>query len=282
MRQEIISESLLSKQIDRLAEIYPKREAQNIVEALLLDSHGFSKSDLILQKEVVLDKKLLDHQIRRLLAHEPVQYITGISHFFGKKFKISRDVLIPRPETEELVDWVLKDQTNISPIICDIGTGSGCIAISLASVISDAKVIGLDISNQALKIARENSKALQVPVSFFQCDILKGFPEDFRTDIIVSNPPYIPKLDGLKMNRNVTDFEPEISLFVPDDNPLIFYQMIAEESIECLNPNGKIFFEIHEKFGDQVKELLLKVGYATVEIRKDLQGKNRLIKAMID
>lgn len=226
-----------------------------------------------------LDEQLLTDQIKRLLNHEPVQYITGISHFYGHEFRLTSDVLIPRPETEELVDWIVECNDRDQPTIWDIGTGSGCIAISLALAIPGARVIGTDKSARAIEMARDNAHSMGADVEFNVTDIFESKLPVGQLDIIVSNPPYIPKSDRKNMDRNVLDFEPGIALFVDDSDPLIFYRRIALVAADKLVKGGKLFFEIHEDFGRDVEQLLSEF-FDSVTLKKDMQGKDRMICAI--
>lgn len=269
---------LIQDYISRLSTIYPSREAQNIIHALLEDAHGISKTDLLTEKEINLNTEVLNDQIDRLLNHEPVQHITGVAHFYGRTFNVNRNTLIPRPETEELVDWIVSENDKTKPVIWDIGTGSGCIAICLAESILDSRVLGYDISEEALTMAQSNVDGEMSNIEFQKLDILNSAP-DGQADIIVSNPPYIPVSDKKEMSANVLEFEPEISVFVEDDDPLLFYRRIAEVAMERLNSGGILYFEIHERMGEETRELLTVLGYEDVQLRQDLQGKDRMIRA---
>jgi release factor glutamine methyltransferase len=280
------------KIIDNLVNIYDKNEAQNISEIALEKITGLSKTERIRNKHSLLSSaqsELVGKYINRLLQHEPIQYIINEAWFAGMKFYVDKNVLIPRPETEELADWLIKEfeiqnflqteKNKVSKII-DIGTGSGCIAITLKKRIPEAEVWACDVSDKALAIARKNADENNslihfVSLNFLDPELRKQLPD---VDIIISNPPYVPQKNKNEMKSNVTDYEPDISLFVSDDNPLVFYEAIADFGKEKLNAHGKIYLEIHENFGEEVKALFIKKGYSSIEMRNDMQDKNRMIK----
>jgi len=269
-----------------LKEIYAPQEITAIIELVFEYYLGFSKTDFILN----LDKALSDFEysklngaLERLRKHEPVQYILGETYFYNLKLKVRPGVLIPRQETEELIDWIVKENSKNTKLqVLDIGTGSGCIAISLAANLPNAEVTAFDISELALEIASNNAELNQVKVGFEKFDILAQSHEsnERKFDIIVSNPPYILEKEKILMQKNVLDFEPELALFVDDRNPLIFYQAIVDYSIKHLKTQGKLYFEINEAFGNQVDELLVKSGFGKVELRKDINGKDRMISGV--
>ncbi len=223
--------------------------------------------------------------MNRLLNHEPVQYILNEAWFCGMKFYVDKNVLIPRPETEELVEWIIAGNKNQKPKIkniLDIGTGSGCIAITLKNKIPEVEMLACDISNAALAIVRKNAVDLHVSIDLVQLDFL--IPDHWKqlpsVDIIVSNPPYVPQKDKEQMQPNVLKYEPTDALFVPDDDVLIFYKAIADFGKEKLNTDGSIYVEIHENLGEAVTRLFQSKGYTT-ELRKDLQRKDRMVKAIL-
>ena len=239
---------------------------------LLCDSNLLSESDLLYFRSIV----------KRLQNNEPFQYIIGQTEFFGLELKCDPRALIPRPETEELVEWVMEVAAPENKLI-DFCTGSGCIALALKSQLPKATVFGTDVSKEALELSKENASALNLDVSFIQHDVLSDQLPSTLTeqsiDIIVSNPPYIPELDKQEMQANVLDFEPHLALFVENDNALIFYKAIASQAVRLLKKNGLLFFEIHERLAVETKEAIEALGFVDVEIRKDLQGKDRMIKA---
>lgn len=207
----------------------------------------------------------------------PVQYVLGEADFMDMVFEVNAEVLIPRPETEELVHWIISNNKNNSLKILDVGTGSGCIAVSLAKYLSDAQVSALDVSENALKVAKRNALINHVNVDFIKGDILEIYEiAGAPFDIIVSNPPYVRELEKQLMNRNVTDFEPHLALFVSDNDPLLFYRTIAQKSKNWLKPKGQLYFEINEAFGNEIKDMLIGNGFSDVEIRKDINGKDRM------
>ncbi len=225
--------------------------------------------------------------IERLQNYEPIQYIIGEAEFYGIKFKVNASVLIPRPETEELVDWIIKEnQSKGSISILDIGTGSGCIAIALAKELPNAKVYALDVSKEALKIAKQNAALNNVEVVFIAVDILsfchsEQSEESQKYDIIVSNPPYVRELEKDKMADNVLKYEPHIALFVKDNNALIFYSKIVTLSKSLLNKKGRLYFEINEYLGNDTKVLMEQENFKDIKLRQDIFEKDRMIKGTI-
>ena len=216
----------------------------------------------------------------RLKAQEPIQYILGTTEFYGLTFKVNEHTLIPRPETEELVDWVLSnlhDQDRVLDIL-DIGTGSGCIAISLAKNIPTARVSGIDISEKTLEVAQENAVKNQVLVSFCKKDILETTALKNKYDVMVSNPPYVRQLEKKAMNANVLDYEPGLALFVPNEDPLLFYRKIARLAMVSLQTRGWLYFEINEYLSKEMDVLLKEIGFANIEIKKDFREVPRMIK----
>jgi len=221
--------------------------------------------------------------ILRLKNFEPIQYIVGETEFYGLPFKVNRHTLIPRPETEELVEWIISGQKLItnnpkSITILEVGTGSGCIAISLAKNLPNSRIFALDVSVEALKIARENAEINEVEIEFFQTDILtvEDLPKQF--DIIVSNPPYVRELEKELMQQNVLRYEPESALYVANEDPLVFYRVISKLAKNHLKPNGTLFFEINEYLATEMIALLKSEGFQNIEINKDIFGKDRMLK----
>jgi release factor glutamine methyltransferase len=258
---------------------YSTEEAENLVNWLLEHHLGLRRVDMM----HFLDEKDLPQALKldfeRLKAGEPIQYIFGKGPFYGWDFLVNEHTLIPRNETEELVHLIIKENSQAGLKILDIGTGTGCIPISLDLEIKSPEVYGIDISEKALEVARKNGELLKSNVSFLKCDILNEMPNVRELDILVSNPPYVPEGEKSEMHRNVLDFEPELALFVPDLNPLLFYRVIGEKGKQLLKPGGKLYFEIHEKFGSGVAELLTRLGYQEVKVIKDLNGKERIASA---
>jgi len=265
--------------VNNISAIYDKREAENISRNLLMDYFDLSHTDFLTNKELIADKEqtlFLENTISRLLEHEPVQHITGKAFFYGLEFHVNKNVLIPRPETEELVREIINLKSD-RPDILDVGTGSGCIAITLAKFLPGSRVDSMDVDENALHIARENAQRLNVQVHFFQADILND-PEIGKTyDIVVSNPPYIPLQEKRKMDRNIVDYEPELALFVPDERPLIFYEKIADFAVRHLKKKGHLFFEIHENMSKRVIGILGSKNFDLIHVKKDLQGKERMV-----
>ncbi|SNS56820.1 release factor glutamine methyltransferase [Ekhidna lutea] len=263
----------------QLEKVYDRREAENISHLLLEDLFGVSRAAIISDELLDLNDAKLKQSIGRLLKHEPIQYITGVADFYGRKFHIAPGALIPRPETEELVDLIIQENKIRNPRILDVGVGSGCIAVSLAIKLG-GNVFGTDLSKEALEIAAKNAQELGAKINFTQHDILSSPLPEGELDILVSNPPYIPLRDQKEMRVNVLKYEPELALFVPDDDPLIFYKRIAVEGLKSLKKGGKLYFEIHENFGIEVKAHLQAVGYSEVNIHKDMQGKHRIVSGI--
>lgn len=220
----------------------------------------------------------LNNILTKLKTGMPLQYALGYAGFFGLKFLVTPATLIPRPETEELVQWILNSSPHTPSSILDIGTGTGCIAISLKKNLVGAQVSAIDFSADALITAKENAKLNEVEVSFIEADIL-NYTSDVKYAIIVSNPPYVTLADKKLMHRNVTDFEPHTALFVPEDDPLIFYRAIADFALSNLENDGLLFFEINESLGKETAQLLIDRGFKDVEVRKDLSGRDRMARA---
>jgi release factor glutamine methyltransferase len=269
--------SLVKKWASEL-ELYELTEAQNLVEWLLEHHLGLRRVDMMnFLEEKDLPKSLLD-DFERLKKGEPIQQILGKAPFYGREFQVSRDTLIPRNETEELVHLIIKENPQPGLKILDIGTGTGCIPITLFLEMNEAEVYGLDVSESALAIAHKNAEELKARVDWIESDILKEEIPIQDLDILVSNPPYIPEKGKAKMHSNVLDFEPELALFVPDEDPLLFYRRIADLGKKVLKPKGKLYFEIHEDYGKEVKDLLLLKGYTEVKVIQDLNGKDRMVR----
>ncbi len=268
-----------------LTAIYPENEINSISNLIIARITGYSRTEIILNKNT----KFSDNQrlqlelfVEALKNHTPVQYVLGETEFYGLPFQVNPAVLIPRPETEELVEWI---HTSCSPTqsykMLDIGTGSGCIAIALKSIFPKSEVSAFDISEGALEIARKNAELNGYDVDFQKVDILNPPIVDEKWDIIVSNPPYIPETEKSEILAHVLEFEPHTALFVPDSRPLLFYETIAAFALQHLNAGGMLFFEIHRDFGPQTVQLLEKLGFKDVILRKDLSGNDRMIRATI-
>lgn len=263
----------------QLEKVYHPREAENITRCLFEDLFLIKKVDVLSNSSLEIDENQLREAYTRLLNHEPVQYVTGVAHFYGRRFHLEPGALIPRPETEELVDLIIRENSIPNPRVVDIGVGSGCIAITLALELS-GQVFATDCSNEALTIASRNAEQLNAPVNFYLHNILAEQLPFGELDILVSNPPYIPAQEKADMHLNVVRYEPELALFVPDEHPLIFYHRLAEAGNDALKEGGKLYLEIHERYGPEVKNLLEGMNYHTVTIYQDMQRKNRMISAV--
>ena len=262
----------------QLKKVYDRREAETISYILLEDLFGISKTDILTAEILPFKKEELEAYIHRILQHEPIQYVTGLAHFYGRVFKIKPGALIPRPETEELCSLIIEENRIEKPKVLEVGVGSGCIGITLALEMG-GPVFGTDVSNEALEIAESNAQLLGAKLTLTKSDILTTELTTTDLDILVSNPPYIPEQDKGKMHENVLRYEPDLALFVSDDDPLIFYRMIAKRGLNALKKNGRLYFEIHERFGDDTKKLLVNMGYENIIIHRDMQGKDRMLSA---
>lgn len=264
----------------RLTPLYGAREAAALARRLMADCYNLSTIDLIMRSNEELAEQTqiqINMQIERLEKGTPIQHISGFEEFRGRRFSVSPSVLIPRPETEELVELIVAQWRGQGRVL-DIGTGSGAIAISLALDLSTAEVQGWDISPQALEIASRNSRKLGSDVTFRKVDILdcKALPQDL--EVVVSNPPYVTESEKELMHTNVNDHEPHLALFVPDSDPLLFYRHITELAADALISGGRLYFEINERFGPQTAELLIQRGFVSVEILRDTYGRERIVK----
>lgn len=267
-----------------LAGVVEPQEVQAMIRIICEDIFNYDTVDVALRQESELPEfaqERVSDIIARLQRHEPLQYIIGSARFHGHKFKVTPAVLIPRPETEQLVDLIVNENKASDLRVLDMGTGSGCIAISLARALKFACVDALDVSREALAIARENASALKVKVRFFEHDML--LPQPAATyDIIVSNPPYICWSERESMDDNVKEYEPAQALFVPDDDPLLFYKSIVRYASQSLEPGGRLYMEINQRFGEEMKNLLKGNGFTEVRIIQDSYGKVRFAAAVRD
>lgn len=265
-----------------LQECYSQQEAAGLSRIVCCEMLGQSAVDYYLGKDITLSSKeaqMLDGILTRLRNFEPIQYVQGWARFWGRSFRVAQGVLVPRPETEELLEVMLKELPATARVL-DIGTGSGCIAISLSKELPDAKVTAWDISEEALGIAVENNRLLGASVRFLRKDVLGDVSgEHERYDAIVSNPPYVTESEKEAMERNVLDWEPAQALFVPDEDPLLFYRRIAELGREMLVPGGRLYFEINRSFGEEVIDLLRGLGYMGLRLLKDISGNDRIVIA---
>lgn len=269
----------------QLSHLYDALEINSMVNILIEEVTGWDALHQNIHKNDALEQAQTDQltqYVEKLLTGKPLQYIIGKAWFMGKAFMVNEAVLIPRPETEELVEWIVEYAQIINkPLsIVDIGTGSGCIPISLKQAIPHASIAAMDISKEALAIARKNASIYNTNIDWIELDILQTKQLNDQYDIIVSNPPYIPNREKVNMQKQVIDHEPAIALFVPDQYPLIFYSKIAHLGITALKPNGQLFFEIHYDQGESILELLNEMGYHA-ELRQDIYGKDRLVRASL-
>jgi len=269
---------------EKLALLYPPEEAESLSRLILEHVTGLSRLQLHLnQPDPLPEPKIMQIMeiLNRLLAHEPIQYILGETEFYGLKFNVAPGVLIPRPETEELVDWIIREEKGSCHSLLDIGTGSGCIPVAIDKNCSIERIEGWDVSAEALKIARTNAIRNNSKVQFALQDIFHptGIAELSTWDVMVSNPPYVLPEEASLMARNVVDFEPHLALFVPDNDPLVFYRVIAQFAAAHLHLHGSLYFEINERMGGETEKLLKENGFENILTRKDLQGKTRMIRA---
>lgn len=293
---EVKAKELMRQVINELANLYDDVEANAMAMRYLHDRFHADRMKIALNAPIHIDQKLLDHDLNLLKIGTPLQHVVGFTEFYGHRFKCDPNALIPRPETEELVDWVLEaikelgdelkatelhSEIDSGSCILDIGTGTGCIPISISLARAESEVWGYDVSDEALTLARENSRTLRANTKFQQHDILAEALTEDQFDIIISNPPYIPWKEKADMHTNVVAHDPELALFVPDEDPLLFYRVIAEKAKVGLKQEGLLFFEIHEGYGDEVMRLLSEMGYQEIILRQDLNGKDRMIKAQL-
>ena len=267
----------------KLEEIYDPEEAENLVNILIEHHLGMTRMSQVLKPDFRLsESELLNFHfdMKRLLKSEPIQYVLGVTEFYGMKFQVNTDVLIPRPETEELVHLIIHENFENKRIL-DIGTGSGCIAIALQKNLRNCHVAGLDVSKRALETARKNAHNNDAKVEFIESDIREtGQMEQLgEFDVIVSNPPYVTHQDKSLMNKNVLEWEPSDALFAPEEYPLYFYDKILEFTNKHLSEKGQIFLEINESYGQQLKKLIESYSFSQISIHQDFRGKDRFIRA---
>ena len=264
----------------RIAALYSPEECRRIARMAAAAWSGEREVKFLTEPNEIIEIIALEQLSDELAEGRPIQYVVGRADFYGEEFAVREGVLIPRPETEELVGWALeRAEAFPNPQIVDICTGSGCIAIALKKNLKSATITAIDISDEALAIARDNATTLQADVEFIKDDVLSGLPAltDRHFDIIVSNPPYIPSSEQSAMHINVTGFEPHLALFVADDDPLIFYRHIAQRAREILTDKGVLLFEIHETLAKATASMLEGEGYTDIEIRNDFRQKPRMI-----
>ncbi|WP_074977400.1 peptide chain release factor N(5)-glutamine methyltransferase [Zhouia amylolytica] len=273
-------QDIFHKELD---DLYDFKEVNRFFYLLLDHNFDIQRIDIILEPDKVISKKeetIIFKALDDLKLQKPIQQILGVAYFYGLKFRVNNETLIPRPETEELVDWIIRDcKDKIKPLkILDIGTGSGCIAITLSKNIPLVEVTAIDISRKALDIAKENALNNHVDINFLQADILKLESLLGEYDIIVSNPPYVRYLEKEQMKSNVVDFEPHAALFVPDQDPLLFYKQIAWLSSNHLNQEGNLYFEINQYLAKDTTDMLDEFGFKNTIVKKDLSGNDRMIR----
>lgn len=265
-----------------LQDIYPPQELKSLAMMICCDMLGYEAVDVYLGKDINLSEskqRELENILARMRKNEPIQYVRGMADFHGMTFEVKPGVLIPRPETAELVELILRENPGACSVL-DIGTGSGCIAISLSKHLPGADVVAWDVSDEALAIARRNNEFLRTSVCFEQHDVLlyEGKSTD-AFDVIVSNPPYVTEAERQEMDANVLDWEPELALFVPDDDPLRFYRRIAALGRKLLTPCGKLYFEINRACGEATVRMLEEAGYQHIRVLKDMYGNDRIVTA---
>lgn len=270
--------------VKELLAIYDEVEAESLFYLTLEKFHRLRRIDLALQPNLQIGENEVEKWksvLTDLKKQKPIQYILGETEFYGLPFLVNKDVLIPRPETEELVELILAEsrKSKVESLrILDIGTGSGCIPISLKKNLPDAKVFAVDVSENALEVAKENAKLNSVEVNFIKINILETEDLDQQFDIIVSNPPYVRMLEKEEIKPNVLEFEPHLALFVEDNDPLLFYRKIAQLSKKNLNENGKLYFEINQYLGKETVGLLESLGFTNIKLLKDIYGNDRMVK----
>lgn len=265
---------------DVASELYGADEGRQIAEMIVLAKGVISRNDLLVEPNKELEINDIDRVIAELREWRPVQYIIGTASFDDMELEVSDGVLIPRPETEELVEWVASEAPYGAKIV-DVCTGSGCIAVALSRRVKQSRVWGIDISKEALSIARRNAEKYAPTIELVEGDALADFSQliDEEVDVVVSNPPYIPNSDRKLMRRNVTEHEPSIALFVEDDDPLLFYRSIARTALRMLRSGGKLYFEIYENYATEMVDMLVAEGFVNVVVREDFRAKQRMVCA---
>ena len=265
---------------DISSELYGEEEGRQIAEMIVLAKGAITRNEFLIEPNKELEIKDIDAIIAELREWRPVQYIIGVASFDDMDLEVGEGVLIPRPETEELVEWIASEAQQSAKIV-DVCTGSGCIAIALRRRLSGSRVWGIDISKEALNIARHNAQKFAPSVEFMEGDALGDFSQlvDGKVDVVVSNPPYIPISHRELMRPNVTEHEPSIALFVDDNDPLLFYRSIARRARTMLRKGGKLYFEIYENFADEMRVMLSTEGYSNIVVREDFRGKQRMVCA---
>ena len=280
--------TVLTKELDK---VYDSDELKNIIDLVLEHITTMPRMEQVKSKQSYLtcgQLETIDSITERLKKNEPIQYVLGEAWFAGMKFKVNKNVLIPRPETEELVDWIVKENAqhamiNVQFSMIDIGTGSGCIPIAIKKKLPDANISAIDVCSEALFTATENAIEHNTEVDFILLDFLdeEKWKELGQFDIIISNPPYVRQSEKENMHIRVKEFEPHKALFVPDNNALLFYKKLSDFSLKHLKQGGSLFVEINESLGDAIIKLFRDAGFVNIELKKDMQGKDRMIKASL-
>ncbi|MFN7259859.1 MAG: peptide chain release factor N(5)-glutamine methyltransferase [Cyclobacteriaceae bacterium] len=274
----INSKTLFQQLIQQIHLAEDPDEVKSILYLLFEKEFGLRRTDVLAEKEIpFIDRERIGTLLQRINSEEPIQYILEEAEFYNRRFYVNSSVLIPRPETELIIQLIKAEMVQPSSIL-DVGTGSGCIAITLALEFPMCHVHAIDISEKALAVARTNSELLKADVHFLYCDILTQTPDLSSLDLIVSNPPYVMEKERIQMSRNVVAYEPELALFVPDSEPLVFYKAIALKGKQLLRPKGIVLVEINEKLGEETNHLFQQAGYTT-KIVTDINGKDRVIRA---
>ncbi|MFT3793925.1 peptide chain release factor N(5)-glutamine methyltransferase [Flavobacterium sp.] len=266
--------------IQTLTPLYDAAEAESFFYLILEHQTGMKRIDLALDRDREFSQTEIETWnpiLEQLKQFVPIQYIIGTTEFFGLEFEVNPNVLIPRPETEELVQWILSNNPNGNVKILDIGTGSGCIAISLAKNLPDAQVSAIDVSEEALETAKRNAQRNETKVNFIQRNILQTENLEETFDIIVSNPPYVRNLEKEEIKKNVLEHEPHLALFVDDHDALLFYRKIADLALQNLSPKGQLYFEINQYLGKEMMDLLEQKGFSQLELRADIYGNHRMV-----
>ena len=262
-----------------ISKVYEPAEAETITAMVFKEILGYDRIKLILNETELLSASLfeqIDFIAFQLIQHKPIQYILGYTYFHDLKISVNEHVLIPRPETEEIIDFILAKHENQKMDVLDIGTGSGCIPIALKHQRGTWNLSAIDVSADALKTAQSNAKKHNLQIEFILADVFEFQPKD-KFDLIVSNPPYVLESEKLQMQQNVLAFEPALALFVPDQNPLKYYERIVSIAAQNLNDNGKLYLEINESFASETAELLAQFSFVNIQIIQDFKGKNRLV-----
>lgn len=276
--QSVFPKILLQEITNTLSDNYSTQESESLSFMVLEHVFDLSKMTILVNEAVEISNKVeVRHIVERLLKNEPIQHIIGYTEFYGRKFEVNENVLIPRQETEELIQLIKTENLDSGLKILDIGTGSGCIACSLSLEMKEAEIFALDVSEKALDVAKKNSIKLKCEVSFILSDILTKEIPIHNLDITVSNPPYVTNIEKDQMHENVLAFEPDIALYVSNNDPLKFYEAIIQKSIVVLNNGGKLYFEINELFGNEVDLLMRQNRFKNVKIHQDLNGKDRFV-----